>query len=259
MNTQPDFTFDRTLTQEELNFWSTFFDHCPFGDYCYIQSLISAFAKETTIKFDLEEYYEKIKSFQNDNELIELFDKSDLPYMFKENYPKVLSKLEKIFPNSKPLDLFVMSLYSGFCQNMNFELTHDGINLLPSSRPTHVVGLALLVDFMGERATQIFPHLNIQPINLSGEKTYTDNKSKAIYTLCISKSLVKRLTNENPNKAYEFAFEVGYDFSKNTNDKLEIYAPLGYEQEKFLKFIEKNYLENTLQTNKNRYNNKTKI
>jgi hypothetical protein len=259
MNTQPDFQFDRTLTTEELNFWSTFFDHCPFSDYCYIQSFVSAFAKETTIKFDLEEYYEKIKSFTDKDELIQLFDKSDLPEMFKQNYPKVLSKLEKIFLNSKPLDLFFMSLYSGFCQNMNFELTSNGVNLLPNSRPTHVAELAFLVDFMGERATQIFPHLNIQPIKINGEKTYTNNRSKAVYTLSISKSLVRRLTNENPNNKYDFAFEVGYDFSKNTNDKLEIYSSLGYEQEKLLKLIQKNYLEYTLQINKNRYNNKTKI
>lgn len=259
MNIQPDFSFDRTLTNEELNFWSTFLDHCPFGDYIYTQGIISAFAKETKINFNLEEYYLKIKEFKTNEQLIELFNNSDLSVSFKEYYPKAISKLDTIFPNSTPLNLFFMSLYSGFCQNMNFEITPEGVNLLPNPRPTHVVELALLVDFMGGRATQLFPHLNIEPVKLTGERTYKQNKSEAIYTLTIDGNLVKRSSDMNNKNTYEFAHEVAYDFSKNTNAKLETHAPLAYEQEKFLKLIEKNYLESILQVNKKSYNNKIKI
>jgi hypothetical protein len=259
MNTKPDFSFDRTLTDEELNFWSTFFDHCPFGDYIYTQGIISAFAKETKINLNLEEYYLKIKEFKNNDKLIELFNNSDLSVSFKDYYPRAINKLDKIFPNSKPLNLFFMSLYSGFCQNMNFELTAQGVNLLPNRRPTHVVELALLVDLMGGRANQLFPHLDIKPVKLTGENTYKQDKSEEIYTLTIEGSLVKRSADKINKGTYEFAYEVAYDFSKNTNTKLEIHAPLAFEQENFLKLVEKNYLESILQVNKTSYNNKIKI
>lgn len=258
MNTIPDFKFDRVLTNEEFNFWSSFFDHCPFDNYVYTQGIISSFAKEKK-SLDLNDYYEKIKKFEHIDELIELFNNSKLTIPFKENYSKAINKLDKIFPNSKPLELFFMSIYSGFCQNMNFELTSVGLNALPSERATHVAELGFLVDFMESRATQIFPHLNINPVKLSGAKTYTHEKSKAVYTICINNSLVTRVTNENKKNHYEFAFDVGYDFSRNTNEKLEIYSGLGNEQETLLKLIEINYLESTLKVNKSSYNNKIKI
>lgn len=257
MNTQPDFSFNRTLTNEELNFWSTFFDHCPFSEYGYIQEIISAFTKDSN--FNLQEYSVKIKFLNSKEQLIELFDTSNFSSSCRLGYSKAINKLDKIFPNSKPLNLFFMTLYSGICQNMNFEFTPQGLNLLHNDRPTHVCELAFLADFMSERATQIFPHLNIKPIKLIGENTYEHKRSGARYILSIDGSLVNRTKDLNNKGTYEFGSEVSYDFSQNTREKLKIYAPLEEKQSQLIKLIEKNYLESTLEVNKTSYNKKIKI
>jgi hypothetical protein len=250
MNNKPDFSFDRTLASEELNFWSTFFDYFPCHHNRCLQSLVSYFAKEIKGTNDIEDYYEHIKTFETKEELINFMNGQDLPEAVKENYPRVIKDLDKIFPDSNPVDLFLMSIYGAYIQGWELELNQNGINLVPGGRSvdltTYVPQLAMVVDLMNERAAQIFPHLNLKPIKVSGEKVLIDEKDgNKTFKIKIEKnSLITRMVINKRDDSFSHDFSV--TFNENGDISKEIYSPLQQEQKKFITVINKHFLENEL-------------
>ncbi len=260
MNTTPDFIFNRTLTDDELKFWSNFFDKFPFHRQAYTQALISLFSKNLSESIDLDETYRAIQGFQAKEELINHFFKDNNEYtQFNENYPLIINKLDEFFPNSEPVQLFLMSLYGGCIQNMNFEISANGVHVLPTDRTikicTYVPELAFIVDFMGNRANEIFPHLKLEPIKVSGEVNLKEKKGDGEYLIKIEKNTVKRFIIEDKSLNFEF----GYDFSQNSEDRHDRYAPLQYEQTRLLRAIQDSYLRKALDINEPKNTNKNKI
>lgn len=262
MNKKTDFSFDRILTPEELNFWSTFFDYFPCHHNRYFQSILSSFSKEIIKEnTEIEDYYEKVKLFNTKDELVSLIADSTFSKPARENYGKIIKDLDKIFPDSKPIELFLMSLYGGFIQDWTLELKPNGINLLPGDKPldqiTYVPQLAMVCDLMAERIFQLFPKLNLKPIKISGEKILINNKNNTALAISIKNSgLVERFNIQDGNKK---VLDFGFTFSTNTIEEKEIYAPLQKEQVKFISLVQKHYLEITLDTKESCYNIKRKI
>jgi len=259
MNKTPEFLFDRTLNNEELNFWTNFLDNFPFHRQAYTQALISYFSKNFTESIDLDESYKTIQEFKTKEELVNYFKKDGASIQFIENYPLIIDKLDTFFPNSKPVQLFLMSLYVGCIQNMNFEISSTGIHILPTDRKikvsTYIPELAFIVDFMGQRANEIFPNLNMKSVTISGEVALKEKSSDESYVIKVENNIVKRfLVTEKEN-----IFEFGYDFSQNSDDRKDIYSPLQYEQKRLLRAIQDYYLRNSLEINSLKPNNKLKI
>ncbi len=259
MTTNPHFSFEQELTKEEFNFWSTFFDHFPCHHNRYIQSIISTFAKQISQKetLSLEEAYQSLKNSQSNNEMIETLSKQHnwMPNVI-EKYEKTINALHKIIPNNKPIELFLFSIYSGFIQDWNLELSSKGISLINSgeiSKKTYVPELAMVADLMAGRLKDIFPNLNIEPISLKGETLLINDKEsylfahkKGIKNCYLSNSnygsIIQRYSVINNEKKLEF----NYDFAQNTDDHKNTYAPLQYEQNKLLVIIQNNYLNSSL-------------
>lgn len=259
MPTNPHFLFERELTKEEFNFWSTFFDHFPCHHNRYIQSFISTFAKQIPQKeeFNLETAYHALKNSQSNEEMIETLSRLNnwMPNVI-DKYAKTIHALDKIIPNNKPIELFLFSIYSGFIQDWNLELSSKGISLINEgeiSRKTHVPQLAMVADLMAGRLKDIFPTLDIAPISLKGETLLSNQKESYFFA---HKKGIKNCYLSNPNygsiiQRYfvinnEKKLEFNYDFSQNTDDQKSIYAPLQYEQNKLLVIIQNNYLNSSL-------------
>ncbi len=276
METNPHFLFDKELTPKELNFWSTFFDHFPCHHHRNIQFIINSFSKQLSRNsLNLVEVYLRLNDSQTNQEMFYIFSKQyEIKEYIFESYIKTVTDLNKIIPDRKPIELFLMSIYSGFIQDWNLELSSKGISLINTnsnelSRKTYVPQLAMVADLMAGRIQDIFPKLDISPINISGEikldakqqdyESYIFSHKKSKYLNYLSSSnfspIIERTSILNKIKKFDFS----YDFSKNTEDIKGLYSPLQYEQNTLLNLIRINYIKSTIQNNDIITKNKFKI
>jgi hypothetical protein len=261
MNNKPDFSFDRTLTPEELNFWTSFFDHFPFEHNQNIQFMHSSFLEQLKKLNDSENYYEKIKILKTKDELDSFIREQAIPPFNKEAYSKIIDNFDKIFPDSRPIEIFLMSMYGATIQSWKLGITKNGINILPNeesiSVTNYVPQLAMIADFMNERASQIFPNLNLQPIKISGEKILFDKENNERILFKIEKNCFAKQLSEDNNKI--FSYDFSHTFSENNDYSQQIYSPFDEVQSRFIKTIEKHFLEQKLDSKQNCSNKRIKI
>lgn len=277
MTNTPHFSFNRTLSPEELNFWSTFFDYFPCHHTRYFQSAINIFSKQISGKFqdklDLDFLYQKVKACNTNQEMFDFLNQQDLNDNAKHAFKKIIADFTKIIPNAKPVELFLLSIYSGNIQDWNLELQPNGINLSSIKgqdieRKTFVTELAMVTDLMAGRLIEIVPSLNFEPIVTSGKQGIINsnnekyiifvepNKNNAYFSNDGASMLAGRIKISNEK---EHELEFAFDYSKNSNEQKNIYAPLAQEQNNLINIIRKNYLDNVLSTQEVRYNIKRKI
>lgn len=277
----PHFIFDRTLDSEELNFWSTFFDHFPCHHNRYCQSLIHHFSKEEKIdhKINIVSYYELFKDCESNEEMFELINESDWNHPTKSNFPNIIKDLNKIIPSAKPIELFLMSIYGGNVQDWSLKLTPNGINLnvLEGNyidKITYVPQLAMITDLMAGRINEIFSSVNFKPIKITGKKeifeissgNYDRNQS---FLISIKENNESTYLNNNNNSTlvirrkmcedFSSYIDLAFDCSANAVESKNISSPLGNEQSKLIKLIQLTSLSKSLNMKEISYNRKSKI
>ena len=263
------FIFLKELNKEELNFWATFFDYFPCHHNRYFQSVINHMSKQVPGKetINIDSWYEILKDCKTNDDMINLFlSKHEWSEPIKKCFPKIINTLNKIVPNSKPIELFLLSIYGGSIQDWDLETSSKGINFIGTEskdleRKTYVPQLAMIADLISGRLNEIFPNIQIKPNQLIGEVYLTTQENKeglhflakesnknSYYSSNFSSTKIIRSKKSANEENYNVQFQ--YDFSQNTDDHKECYAPLLYEQVNLLKLIQKHYLSSSLDSKK---------
>lgn len=265
------FYFDRELNKEELNLWSTFFDYFPCHHNRGIQSILNDFNGNVSKKeWNIQTVYEELKKFNNNKEMIEKF--SEIGSWTKDtinSYAKTISELQKIIPVGKPIEFFLMSIYSGSVQDWNIEINSKGIGFTSLYDnlwdKTYAPQVAMVADLMAGRINDIFTTLKVNPIKIYGEIKLEDKNNKSFCVFVHKNNNNSYVSNSNFGSTIErytifnekINLDFSYDFSKNTNESKRLYSPMQDEQKNLLSLINKNYIDslltqNTKQKNKNK-------
>jgi hypothetical protein len=277
MTKQPHFTFDRTLTQNEFVFWQNFCDHLPTNHNSYLHGILNRFAHNTPNKnLDLYHYYDLLKDCSTTKEMFSVIKKQDWQEVHLKSFEKVALTFNQLIPEGTPLELFLMTIYSCYVADFNLELTPKGINFINTNnsflKQTHTVELALMVDLMGGRLNDIFPKLNLPPVNISGEFLISTDKNKHFTCSICESNIPTYLKNNNSTKIVKrfvatteegktsnFYLDFSFDFFQNSNNDENKFSPLHSKQKNLLNIIENNYLNSLLASNNTTIQQKLKI
>lgn len=235
------FDFDKPLTFKEHIFWSDFFNNFPSSSNIYLQSWIRKYSDLKVLIAD----FEKIKFSQSYNSL-----KESTNYDY---FLKAIKSYERIFPEGKKENHFLMCIYGLTCQEWDLEITKDCVFIprTPSfeqknwNKSTVPVTLAMVSDLMAGRINHIYPSLkDVNPVGLKGEVKLPIPDDFLL--LKVEGSTAKRYLFKGDNYNYGFFdLDFEYSFARNGEDNIFL-SPFGKQQKNFLSVLHHQKIEDIL-------------
>lgn len=255
------FKFNRTLSDDEVQFWNDFLTKLPVVSNSYISGL-----------YEVYEMYPKMAELRNTKALehingsLDLATKEDLVEFFKKDpdTPHCRQKFEKAitiyserFPHFSPFQLMFLTIYCSTLKDMNLKVEHDGVKLIPPNNEdclevTFCPQLAILGDLMNGRMKDLDTKFPYEPVTFEGNvllkqtpnDTHTINVSLGLPTNYGHTNKPSVLATKEKNYLTEYSIDVA---GSNTNN-YDIISPLGNFQKDFNGLLNMYNLKQSLST-----------